>query len=312
MIPTAIRRAFLPPALQRLLLGGLTWIFLSQIVLGQHPLRCNIFQYENDHVGGKRLAAVQTFDAQGNLLSEIHTNYISMAGTGGDDWETYCTYDDTLLIEKLLVEKNGDEMKWIYQYNIDHQLVREECHRFKKYLKPEYAGQRGCLTPPEFYEPEKRRGLAFAYAYKYNEIGQCVERRVVQGFITPWKIVYRYHPHGQLLQETAYPDSNFKYFNVTKYKYPPYQTIQTTSRDSFESSGISSVEHVVKRQFDDLHRLRLETVRIGRDKYDSFRTTYEYEGLLLKQEVSFMEFRNEYTPGHSEKRWVTSIYEYED
>jgi hypothetical protein len=125
-------------------------LLASTFCTAQGFRKCIVYQFAGKDSSKKHVSLVQTFNKQGQLVSETFSNYKKNAAQGTDDGTCRYYYNNSILAKQLFIDEWKDTTKVLYYYTDKKQCTKEEhfsCERrLKKNSNKGFGQPGGCVV----------------------------------------------------------------------------------------------------------------------------------------------------------------------
>jgi len=204
-------------------------LFALSICHAQTFTHCDVYQYEGADSTKKILALQQTFNAKGQLVSEIYNNYrFSNSRYSEASFQYY--YRGILLVKKISRFPYGrdDKRKTIYHYNFKRQLIKEKCASLGQRLKKSKPGEWHCVVKDEDFKKRKAWKKLSVIHYRYDKAGNKIEEESPRfSFSTEDKYTWEYDSIGRMVKNNCYGDDRLLWTRECRYFEGGYTQIHT-------------------------------------------------------------------------------------
>lgn len=264
-----IRIKLLYQSMKKLLL--IFFFLFSICCFGQEiGYKCDIYQFFKNDTANTTIALMQTFNANGKVLSETYKGYEEDAVSGKSDGTYTYSYKDTFCITRTYSGISGDSTKTFYYYNNHGQLVRWEL-----------------FTNGLSFEKDRQWVKESEVFYSYDEKGRRVLYDATKlHFNTQNKYTWSYDSLGRIKSHHSYNNNeliwieDYTYFDGG-YSYATiwYENGQPTHRQRGEDPTVYTFSFLV----DDNGHIVKETITNEKGEQISVKnTTYNPEGKIIK------------------------------
>lgn len=275
-------------------------MFLVPAIMQAQVSVCEVRQFLGDDSLHQELVKTETYNARGQLISEVTKGYQISESHGWQDGTTLYSYNDTLRTQVLMVDAVGDSVRIEYAYNAQGQLNRQRIYNYR-------------LSAPsardEYVPAHREWALISESNYTYDRWGRKIIEDASRVHMNPMNLQkWEYDDQGRVNKHEVFQGTRLAY----KEDYQYFDNGYRYWRTSFDSQG--NMKHENDPETGSYAPMMFYTYKLDTQKrVVEERITDEKQQLHGRTTTSYGangKIARKVNYGPDDQRFVTHIYSY--